>query len=381
MAVQGTMTTYDLTVGIKINIDEAIYFLDPMDTPFLTGLGADGLSVLGSLPVDQTRFSWLSEEGLNPRAPLATAVAALDTTVNVGTSTNRLRFAVGDLLRVAGGTEVMRVTGYGANGVLNVSRGVGGTTAGTAAAGAIIYSVGHALAEGSAPGDARSRGRTDEYNMTQIFGPEKVSITRSEKGRSKYGISDEFAHQTMLRLSDLNMRREQAIAYGVRLDDAANKIRAMGGIDFFITDNVDASSTTLTVTAIEALLAKCYDAGGLPDRLIAKPSAFATLNDGSNTTIMRTDIDDVRRGRVSAESVLTEYGQLPLSRNRWISGNNAFLIRREGVIRRTFDPVTLEPLAKTRDAQDVMMVCEEGLEVKGQRHMAKFTGLTYATSA
>jgi hypothetical protein len=39
-------------------------------------------------------------------------------------------------------------------------------------------------------------------------------------------------------------------------------------------------------------------------------------------------------------------------------------------------PLIVEALAKTGDSDSVMLLCEEGLQVKGETHMARFTNLT-----
>lgn len=376
----GTPSSWDFTVGIKIDIDELIYFGDPLDTPLLTGVGADGLSVLGTLPTDQVKYSWLNEEGLTPRAALTAAQLATDTTISVG-ATNQARFAVGDILAIVGKDEILRVTAYSGAASLTVERSFGDEAAVALAVGDIVYSIGYALPEGSAPGDSRQRDRTDDWNCTQIFGPESVAITRTEQSRSKYGVSDEFAHQLMRRLDELNLRREFALVYGRRIYNETSNLRTMGGMKHFITAGgvVDSASTTLTVAAIESMMASMYDAGGLADRLMAKPSAFANLN-SAHDGILETTIDEARRGVVRAEYVNTEYGSVTLVRNRWMEGRDAALFRREGCIRRPFDPVLIEPLAKTRDAQELMIVCEEGLEVKGAQHMGWFNALSYSTS-
>ena len=52
------------------------------------------------------------------------------------------------------------------------------------------------------------------------------------------------------------------------------------------------------------------------------------------------------------------------------------MVNREGVQRRVIQPLIVEALAKTGDSDSVMIVCEEGLQVKGEAHMARFTNLT-----
>ncbi len=144
----------------------------------------------------------------------------------------------------------------------------------------------------------------------------------------------------------------------------------------FITTNTDSSSTTLTITALEALMQKCYNAGGIPDLLIANPASFATLNAVSDSGRVRTTIDDPRRGRVPVASVFTEFGETQMVRNRWCHAESAFVVQKENVSRRVMQPLVVEALAKTGDSDKVQIVCEEGLQVKGQSHMARFTNLT-----
>jgi len=133
--------------------------------------------------------------------------------------------------------------------------------------------------------------------------------------------------------------------------------------------------------ALETLMQKCYNAGGIPDLLIANPASMATLNDISDSGRVRTVIDDPRRGRVPVSSVFTEFGETQMVRNRWCHAETAFVVQRENVSRRVMQPLVVEALAKTGDSDKVQIVCEEGLQVKGQAHMARFTKLTGYTDA
>ena len=114
----------------------------------------------------------------------------------------------------------------------------------------------------------------------------------------------------------------------------------------------------------------------MPDLLIANPASFATLNAVSDSGRVRTVIDDPRRGRVPVASVFTEFGETQMLRNRWCHAETAFLIAKDGISRRVMQPLVVEALAKTGDSDKVQIVCEEGLQVKGEQHMGKFTNLT-----
>jgi hypothetical protein len=120
-----------------------------------------------------------------------------------------------------------------------------------------------------------------------------------------------------------------------------------------------------------------YNAGGMFDILMAQPGHFQALNNISGEQRIQTvTIDDPRRGRMSAQVVLTEFGALTLVRNRWVRKTDAFAFNRANFILRTMRPMTLTGLAKTDDRENYLMLGEYGFEVKGESHMAKWTGLS-----
>ena len=380
----GKVTSYDLAVGVKINMDELIYMISPTDSPFINGIGTDGRQLLGSSPVDQQEFKWMDEELLIPRATVTDTGAAGAGATDVTVSTSDIyKFQVDDLITIgeadaAVNAAVKRVTHVNNTaGVLTLADWANSDAwpATTAAHADTVICVGTALVEGSDPGEARSADRTIRTNCTQIFGPTPIHMSRSEQQVTRYGVSDEFAKQVYGRSVENVITREQAYLYGQYNNDTSNKRRSTGGLNYHITSNTD-TSTTLTVSALEALQQKCYNAGGMPDLLIANPASFATLNAVGDSGRVRTVIDDPRRGRVPVSSVFTEFGETQMLRNRWCHAETAFLISKDGISRRVMQPLVVEALAKTGDSDKVQIVCEEGLQVKGEQHMGKFTNLT-----
>ena len=109
---------------------------------------------------------------------------------------------------------------------------------------------------------------------------------------------------------------------------------------------------------------------------MANPKSLADLNSVADTNIVRvTNVDSVR-GRRRVTLVVTEFGDLSVVRNRWMFPRHAFLLKQGNITRRVMTPLRAVTLAKTGDADSMMIVAEEGLEIKGEEHMAAFTNLT-----
>lgn len=372
----GMATAYDLTVGVVVNMDEAIYMLSPQDTPLLTGLGADGQVLIGSESVDEIEFSWMDDTILTPRSALNGAITTGDTVFTLTTG-DRTKFSTGDIITVGkqAATEQIRITSYGSTAETIVVARAWAGTATNYASGAIVVGLGTALAEGSNPEAARTVDRVQNSNLTQIFGPTKVDLSRTEQQVRKYGVGNEFTHQLMGRMAENAISREQAFLYGARVNSTAGKIRTTGGLRFFITSNVDSTSTELTVVNITTRQQTGYNAGGFADVVMGNPVVVADLNAATDTAVVRQTIDDPQRGRTRVQWVDTEFGSVTIARNRWVLPMHAFGFTRENVIRRVMQPLIFERLAKTGDSDQGEIVCEEGLEVKGEEHLFMFTNL------
>jgi len=374
----GTLTAYDLTVGVIVDMNESIYLTSAQDSPMITGVDADGLSVLSTRATRQKKIEWMHDAILTPRSTLAALLVTATAFVTVA-SGHQTRFSTGDLLRLGDtNEELLRVTGYGSTAdTLTVTRSYGAGAATTHDTSDNIIMVGTALAEGSDPENGRATDRTQDYNLTQIFGPSQIQMSRTEQIVQKYGVSAEFAYQMQMRVTENAISREQAILYGERTESTTTKIRSMGGLEYFITSNVDATSTQITETSIQSNQQTLYNAGGMADRLIANPTALTDLNSLTDSNRVRVEFADSRRGRVPVTVVTTEFGDVTVVRNRWNLATDAWLINREQVTRVIMTPLRAERLAKTGDSDKMQIVCEESLEVIGEDHMARFSALVY----
>lgn len=367
--------SYDLTVETKVNIDELIYILSPMDLPLLSGTGADGVPLMPRTPVDNTEFFWLEEQVPLPRGTLASTINNAVTSVSVNTG-DAVKFALGDGVRID--DEIMIVTGINTTTeVLTVVRGSAtdtNTLAASHTAGAEVIGLGTILVEG-AIGSANFQGRDKYSNYTQIWS-KKIQVSRTEQRIPKYGVPNELNKQTLNTMQSLNLGIENAALYGVKHLRASDNRRQTGGLNHFVTSNVDSTSYWLTLEAIEDMQQAAYDKGGMFEVLMSRPVNFQALNNiAGNDRISTVAIEDSRRGRRRATTVMTEFNEVVLVRNRWVKANNAFAYSRDNFVFRQFQPLLTQKLAKTDDTDTYMMVCEGGFQVKGQDHMAKWTAL------
>lgn len=373
MAVNGLLTSYGLTGGRIVNIDAVIDQLDPSDTPFQSGFSLGGFPALPSFDIGDRKYEWQDDTLLVALSTIneGATFTNSDTTLTVADGN---RFAVGDVIRID--TEHLLVTAISGND-LTVTRGFAGTTAASHSDGAEVNGVGQALAEGSDAVESSHTDRSRRYNVTQIFGPRKVSASRTEQMVPKYGlpVGGEFNYQIIKEATELSIHVEKAIAFGQRYDDGSSK-RTMGGFDYFIQTNVDSSSTSITLASVRAMLSKMWKAGSKPSQgwvLVVSLDEKLKIDD-IDTSSIRLTREDTGRGQM-VDYFDTSLGRVQVIVSRYYPKSTAHLFTREQVGFSFWTPWSLEPLAKTGDKDSVQLVAEAGFKLKRERHAGKFTAL------
>jgi hypothetical protein len=379
-------TTYDLTTGIKLDIEDAIYLISPFDVPLQGALGADGRISLAQATCFEKKVEWLDETLLTPRTTQSatTALATTNGTTLYSAAGAQLQFQTGDIILMDG--EYMQITGYVSTTGWNVARGgttnannLGTVVLSTSAANDVIIGVGSALPEGSNPPAARAVDRTDRFNLTQVFGPYGVSVSQSEQAVQKYGLrSTEFDHQVMNRTKEAFIAIEQAILYGLLSASAGGSDsplnRTMAGLTSFITTNVDSTSTQITDATLLPNLENCFDAGGTPDRIVLssyQKRQLSQLNSGDIRYPQELNV----RGQV-ADYYESDFGRISVVLDRWCRKADLFIFSRDQAELNTLRPLSFEMLAKTGDAINGQVVGEKTLKFRRQSWAALMTALT-----
>jgi hypothetical protein len=380
----GTGKTYDLVTGIRLEIEDMIYILDPTDVPLQgTFNGTANLpptagnnSILSTQSVMQKKVEWLEETLQTPNTTLAATAITADTVITLASGA-RTRFATGDIIQISG-SETIRITGYGTTtDTITVTRAITGSAAQYSNA-ATVKGLGTALKEGSDPENFRFLDRSGLYNLTEIFGPYLIQLSETEQVTStrggKYGTTDEFNHQVANKLREIAVGVEQAAYYGQRMDDTTNGWRTMGGAAYFIATNVDSTTTDITYTKLLDQWQNSYANGGLVDTLLMGPGQKRKFSNLDSAAI-RLERTDTSRGQVVG-TVMSDFGAADTVLDRHLRTADLAGIDRQWVSWAVLRPTVVEPLAKTGDSIKSQVVAEKSMRWRMEKRHFRFSALT-----
>ena len=350
--------TYNQTVGVRLDMDDAIKILSPSDVP-----------LQGWLPTETTnevKVEWL-EEDLTPQSDTIASVTGSGPWTPVVSDTNIFR--VGDVLWKEGAASAVQyVVDSVTNGTTMVVSGFAGNAVAPVAAD-VLTIVGQYNVEGGDPLAPRSVERTSKYNYTQI-GQEQVAATRTARTRGQrgglYGQMDPYDHEVGKKFKELAIRYERSLVHGQRAISGGADKRFMGGLLYYITSNTVSGVKANAGTLIGDLLKKCYDAGGTPSTLMVSPAVKVAISRNVDVAGRRTTRTE-RTGGSVIDEIETDFGTVNLVVNRFFPPLKGILMERDYLSRVVFDGYFHELLAKTGDADKGEIVGEFTLKVKNEK--------------
>jgi len=365
----GKSDTANRTVGVKVDMDEAIKILPIDDVPLQRWLPSDSTSTI--------KVEWMEEE-LAAQTAVITTSGDTDTPWTIVVPDTNV-FRAGDILHRQGTTETMTYLVDSITNSTTMEVSEFGTTDGAVSGNDPVATetfeiVGQLLAEGADPVDARSEDRTAAYNYTQI-GQEKVEASRTARKQARYAQSDPYDHEVQKKFRELAIRFERQLVSGVRYQ-SGNK-RAMGGIFYYNTTNSVSGLVTNTKTLVQSLVRTCWTAGGSPKTLFVSPAVKAAITANYDASLRRSVRDETTVG-FTAERIVTDFGDVDVIATRYLPPTKGVLLQREFDIKRVFDGYTHEMLSKTGDADKGQIVGEFSLEFKNPDAQGVLT-LTDAT--
>jgi hypothetical protein len=356
MAIEGPQATFNRTVGVKLDIDEAIRILPVDDVPLQQRVPSE--------PTRSIKVEWL-EEGLTPQTctVVSTAQTASPWQVVVDDAS---AVRVGDvyhLVDAAYDRQFLVTAVDSGTDTVTVSSFAGTLDANDPVAADVWELIGQYNAEGSDPQDERSVDRTIPYNYTQI-GQEQVGVTRTQQKRAMYGLDDPYGHELMKKFKELAIRFEKSMVHGYRTFSGDSTKRFMGGLLFYITSNSQSGTAAQVKDKIALLLKDSYDVGGNATTLMVSPAVKIAISDNVDASLRQVERSDTTGGFV-VERLLTDVGSVNLVMNRHFPRTKGILLP-QGVKRRVFDAYFHESLAKTGDSEHGQVVGEFSLEVKNE---------------
>jgi len=348
--------SYNQTVGVKLDIDEAIEILTPSDVP-LQRWAADGP------PATQVKVEWL-EEDLTPQHVTVVSETATSGAGDVVVG-DASPIRPGDVLleRDAVYTKQFLVTAVNQTTNTLTVTGFAGNTA-DPTVGATLELIGQYNVEGGDPQDPRSVEREMPFNYTQI-GQEKIQVTRTARKRDLYGQDDPYDHELMKKFKELAIRFERSMVNGYRTLSGDAQKRMMGGLFFYIATNSESGVKANAAALVNALAKKCYEQGGTPTVLMVSPAVKVALS-AIDASLRRSDRSDQTAGSV-VEHILTDFGEFNVVINRHFPKTKGLMLQREFIKKRPFDRYFHELLAKTGDSDSGEIVGEYSLEVKNEK--------------
>ena len=285
-----TLTPTALTM--KRDVSDLLDLWAHRDTPFLNrikwGSGSGGLS--REWLSEHLGFGYIQTSG----AIASNGTSFVPTTSGTGLTTAEVikQVGIGTLLYA-------HVTGDDASGrwmsVTSVSTDAIDfselvNTSAAIAASAKIYIVGHFVNEGSDPFPDTSRTRAILTNNFTILRKD-IKITGSQAATDMYAVGNEPTHQMAMRLLEMQFERERSLLYSYTETRAAGTPGLMNGVAGYFRansitgDHVDSSTTALTESAFNDVVAACWENGGTPNVFVGNVKQMRLFTDWDDSKI------------------------------------------------------------------------------------------------
>jgi hypothetical protein len=343
-----------------------------VDTPVLNAMGFDG-------PTPISKYhKWTNDDYDVLELTLAEDLDNSETDIDV--SANALQVEEGSICAIDDEYILVAATSDDTS-LTTVVRGQCGTTAATHTSGATIYVIGQATFDSTEFPIAKMGTRTPTGNYLQQFViPVEVDdITALIKN---VGTANEVDYQKDKKLRKALALLERQVLWGAKQATAqgsATVAATMDGVRSLIsTNSTAAGSVRLTEATFRATVKKCDDYGGQPDWAFVnrfQGDVIDTWNEGRT----RFDATESAVGKEVIQYLKCPYarnGRLRIIRSRHMKPDEIYIVDSSKLSLaplRTFRTVAY---SKISTATRIAIWGVYTLELKGEKHCAKITGLT-----
>lgn len=316
---RGPISTLTDTTNIMFDVSEAIDFLSPWETPFLSKLGRDSLSE----PCTQVKHEWLEDELRGRSGTITAAYTAGSGQIEVSATESKYLYPE-DVIHVD--DIPMRILAGPPNGTVLTIEVLDDTLDAAKASGTSWEKIAHASAEGAnARTDASKTVISRPYNYTQII-KDWLQITGTMMNIRRYGYVSERAYQETKLLRSLAIDLEKAAIYGSRsYSDGPPRVSTFGGLYQYVYSQgiagawdtvVNANGANFTETLFANTLQKIWERGGMPDFVMVNGTNKRRMTDWITPRI-RTERGE-RTGGASIGTYESDFGSIDIVLNRWL---------------------------------------------------------------
>lgn len=238
-----------------IDMNPVIAELDPDQSQFTTML-----MKLSSRPAFSSKVEWLEDQYVPRTTTIAASATSATGILALATGTGAY-FIVGDVCRIVSTGEAVAVSAAPSTDNVGFTRGLGGTTAASAASGGDIVILGSAALEGASLPTRRQTKKTNAYNYTQIV-------------RSSYGFTNTLAASKLYGGNEPMLeRKKKAVEHKRKIESSlfwgprswqtggANPQGFLGGAFEFISTNVNNPAGQVTKATFDSYLDKLFANG------------------------------------------------------------------------------------------------------------------------
>lgn len=306
------------TVQRRQFVGEKDILLNPTLTPILTittGIGNRKRTTM------EPRVEWIEDDYLNVWGAVSngtTAYSSVATSIGVADGT---LFAAQDIIAfpVLASTsaleELAQVTAVAGN-TLTITRGLGGSPAGTIGATADIRVIAPAFTEGGSYGTPRTTPKTVLISYTQIF-RRPVQVTKSLVSTGLYGPSNDREYQRKKVMQETRRDIESAGLWSRATESLAlpNTLRTTMGIKSRIVTNAYNANNTLTQGSFLSFVQQGFSTyyEGQEKLFVAAPVMISALSFWADTALRLAPGDDIFGVKVT----------------RYVSGHGDLMVTRD----------------------------------------------------
>jgi len=236
----------------------------------------------------------------------------------------------------------------------------------------------NAQVEGDDYPTATSTTRTRKGNYTQIFA-KTAKVTATQEVVAKYGIKSELAYQMANRMKEIAKDVEYAIINNTsKVAGDATTARQMGGIQAFVTTNVDDNSGTprdLTEDLLNDGIQSAWQAGGDPNVVVVCGKHKRTISGFTAGATKYLEAEDKRL--VAAVDVYeSDFGVVRIIPHRYMLTDTLFILDTNYWKTAYLRPFKVKDIPPTGDYVAKAIIGELTLEARAEKANAIIKDLT-----